>query len=212
MTSIDQQTLNTEQAAQQAVEQEIDIQARIRDITLQALTQGKLDKDGIKSVISAVTKGVISGSASNRDKLGSHFSEALNGMDDALASTAQAAKLASEEAISRISEFGQHEFNDTLKQMEALEDMFLETVNVAADQAGKLVSDSVRDLTGHLKNSGSAVGAQSREAADMLRTQLAQIGKQGITTAIDTGKQLGNQITQIASGILAGMADALNKK
>lgn len=211
MTDQDDVVTGAQAAAKKAVEDAIDIQQKVRDITLHALSERRLDKDSIKAVIRAVTEGVSEGIGDNKDKMGGSFKEALSGMDEALGKSAQAAKLASEEALGKVSDYADHEFKDTLKQLEGLEDLFIDTVNAAAEQASKLAGESFKDLTSHLKNTGSDVGSQAKEAADSLREELSRLGKEGVDTALDTGKKVGGQIAQVASGILAGMADALKK-
>ncbi|MDH5546530.1 MAG: hypothetical protein OEZ43_13125 [Gammaproteobacteria bacterium] len=207
----DENIQQTQDAAREAVEKDVDIQQTVRDITLKALTERQLDKEGIKAVIGAVTTGVTQGVEANKDKMNTSFKQALSGMDEAVAKSAQAAKLAATEAMGKVSDFADHEFKETLSQLENLEDLFIDTVNAAAQQAGKLANESFRDLTSHLKNSGSDAGRQAKEAAEQLRQQLTTAGKEGMEAAMKAGKQAGNQIAQIASGILAGMADALKK-
>lgn len=211
MTDQDDVVSGAQAAAKKAVEDAIDIQQKVRDITLKALSEKRLDKDSIKAVIRAVTEGVSEGIGDNKDKMSGSFKEALSGMDEALGKSAQAAKLASEEALGKVSDYADHEFKDTLRQLEGLEDLFIDTVNAAAEQASKLAGESFKDLTSHLKNTGSDVGNQAKEAADSLREELTRLGKEGVETALDTGKKVGGQISQIASGILAGMAEALKK-
>lgn len=211
MTDQDDVVSGAQAAAKKAVEDAIDIQQKVRDITLKALSEKRLDKDSIKAVIRAVTEGVSEGIGDNKDKMSGSFKEALSGMDEALGKSAQAAKLASEEALGKVGDYADHEFKDTLKQLEGLEDLFIDTVNAAAEQASKLAGESFKDLTSHLRNTGSDVGNQAKDAANSLREELTRLGKEGVDTALDTGKKVGGQIAQIASGILAGMAEALKK-
>jgi hypothetical protein len=201
----------TQDAAKAAVEEAIDIQQRVRDITLKALSERRLDKDGIKAVIRAVTTGASEGIGNNKEKIDESLKQALAGMDEALGKSAQAASLASQEALGKLSEFTDNEFKDTLKQLESLEDTFIDTVNAAAEKASKLAGESFQDLTTHLKNAGSDAGNQAKQAAGDLREEMTKLGKDGVDSAVDTGKKVGGQIAQIASGILAGMADALKK-
>ena len=211
MADLDDVVSGAQASAKKAVEEALDIQQKVRDITLKALSEKQLDKESIKAVIHAVTEGVSEGVGDNKDKLSGSIKEALSGMDEALAKSAQAAKLASQEALGKINDYADHEFKETLKQLDGLEDLFIDTVNAAAEQASKLAGDSFKDLTSHLKNTGSDVGSQAKVAADSLREELTKVSKDGVDSAVDTGKKVGGEIAQIASGILAGMADALKK-
>ena len=202
----------TQDAAKDAVEEALDIQASIREITLKALSERKLDRQGIKAVIQAVTQGVLSGIDLKPDQATENFNKALQGMDEALAKSAQAAKLASEEAAAKISDFTQHDFKDTLDQLETLEELFFDTIETVAGQASDLLGGTARDLSSHLKNTGSSVGRESQMALQALRDQFASISKESLSTAVEAGKEVSNQITEIASGILAGMSDAVSHK
>src|SRR4051794_1956104 len=77
------------EAAEDFVRKGIDIRARVHDLTLTALTRRRFDRDAMRDVFSAITAGVASGAQGAPDMRGS-IGDALKGMDEALARSAEA--------------------------------------------------------------------------------------------------------------------------
>ena len=203
---------SVKQAAKEAVTGQVDIRSRVRDITLKAFTERKLDQESIKQVVHAVTDGVMEGLEGSRDKIDASMKEAVSGLDDALSKSAEAAKLATEEALGRAGEFTDREFKHALDQLKDLESSFIDTLTTVANESSRLVNESLKDLVSHLQRTGTDAGATAKEAVVTLQEQLAKTGKEGMGNAMETGRQVGSQIAQLDSGILAGLADALDQR
>lgn len=197
--------------AKDAVQDELDIRERVRAITMRALTERSLDKEGIQAVVRSVSSGVIEGLDFNREHAGAVLKEAVSGMDEALGKSAEAARLATQEALGRTGEFADSEFKNALEQLKGLEQNFVDTLSTVAEQTSRFAGDSFKDLVTHLKRNGTDTGIAAKSAVSSLQEELAKVGKVGLDSAMTTGKQVGTQIAQIASGILAGMAEALAK-
>ncbi len=202
----------TENKVREAVSEGAGLRERVRDITLEALSQRRLNTDAVREVIEQVTEGVIGGVGAQSEQLQSSLKEALAGVDDALEKTAEAAKLAAEEALGRANEFSDHDLKTVLQELATLEDLFVDTLRNAAQQTGEVASQVLTDLAEHLKVAGTQAGAEAREAVDSLRAQLKAAGRDAAVEAAQAGKQMGEKLAQIASGFLAGMADALQAK
>ena len=196
-------------AAREAVSGAEDIRAKVRDITLKALSEQKLDGEGIKQVLHSVTDGVIQGLDGKKEQVDSTLKQAVGGMDEALTKTAEAAKLATQEAMGRAGEFTDKEFKNALDQLKSLENTFIDTLSMIANQSSRVANESLKELVQHLKRTGTDAGGVAKDAASTLQADLAKLGKESFESAVETSKQVGAQIAQIASGILAGMADAL---
>jgi len=207
--SVDQ---GTKDAAREAAGSGQDIRELVRDITLKALTERRLDKERIKTVIKSVTDGVVEGVGENKEKLQSSLKQAASGMDDALSKSAEAAKLATLEALGKASDFADNEFKEALKQLDGLEDLFIDTINKTAEQTSRLANESLKDLASHLKNTGTDAGRTAKEAVDTLTVDVSKLGKDAAKASVGASKEMGKQIADIASGILSGMADALKRK
>lgn len=214
MTDTEDPRIHTEEihdSAQQAVEQEqeVDIREKVRDITLNALTQRKLDAESIKAVVGAVAEGSRIGAVSHGERMGEALKEAISGLDDALTKAAEATKLAIEEAAGRAGDFSQQELKRSISDLGELEKIFLDTLTDIAKNGTDRAAEILGDLATHARNSGTAVGEQVVTALADLQRFVQQTGKAGLEAGVETARTTGAQIVQIASGILAGIADSL---
>ena len=204
MTEIDQQT-DVKDAVQAAVKSGTDVHQQIKDITLKALTKRQLDIDNIKSVTEAVGKGINEGMATHGEHGKEVFMQAATALDDALAMAAEASKLAIEEAASRVNEYSEHDLNDAIKDLQAMEGSFLDTLEKIAKGSNQVVSDIVSDFIAHTGQSGTAVGKQALIAMDALK-DMQQISKDII---VSSTVATASTLAQIGSGILLGIAESL---
>lgn len=95
-----------EAATAEVVGRGVDITEAVRDITLQALSQGRLDKEKIRGVVQSVVSGAGEGSQNKQESSSvANLREALSGIDEALANSVQASRLAIEEAAGQVGEF-----------------------------------------------------------------------------------------------------------
>ncbi|KPJ88096.1 MAG: hypothetical protein AMJ53_17280, partial [Gammaproteobacteria bacterium SG8_11] len=141
--------------AQKAAEEKVAIADEVRDITLKALSEGKLDGARIKGVIKAVMEGVSIGAAKKDTEVKSTLKEALTGVDEALAKTAEASKLAIEEAMGRVKDYNKEDLDKAIKDVKELEDTFVDTVKTVSKSGSTLVKDTLDDLITHAKNTGT---------------------------------------------------------
>ncbi|MDH5301311.1 MAG: hypothetical protein OEW58_08120 [Gammaproteobacteria bacterium] len=205
-------TDDVKQKAKSAVLDGEDLRQAVRDITLQALQSRKLDHQNIRAVVEAVLAGVSGGLQQPWDKARDDAARALHGVDDALQKAAQAAKLATEEAIGRGTEFSDHDLRAAIDELSTLESMFLETVKVVASQSSGVVADIFNDLGKHLKATGTQAGGQAKEAVNSLYDILSSAGRDGVANLTVAGKHVGEQLAHIAAGFLGGMAEAIAPK
>lgn len=201
-------TQHVEDAVRAAVVSGNDLYQQVRDITLKALTERELDMDNIKSVVQAVGKGIGSGISHQNKPAKTAFKQSVDALDDALGQTAEASRLAIEEAASRISEFSSHDLNQATEDIKNLEEMFLETISNVARESNETVFDIAEDFIAHARNSGTSVGRQTQSAMQSLN-QLRQIGQETILT---NTAATSSALAQIASGILSGIAESLHPK
>ena len=204
MTETNQQQ-DVKDAVRAAVKSGTDVHQRIKDITLKALTQRQLDMENIKSVTEAVSNGINEGMATQSEHAKEDFMQAITALDDALAMAAEASKLAIEEAVSRVSEYSEHDFNDAIKDLQAMEGSFLDTLEKVAKGSNQVLADIVGDFIAHTGQSGTAVGKQALIALDALK-DLPRLSKEIIVSGtVNTASTL----AQIGSGILLGIAESL---
>lgn len=205
MTETDQQQ-DVKDAVRATVKTGADVHQQIKDITLKALTQRQLDTENIKSVTEAVFNGINEGMATQGEHAKKVFLQAVTALDDALAISAEASKLAIEEAASRVSEYSEHDLNDAIKDLQDREGVFLDTLQKVAKGSTQVVADIVSDFIAHTGQSGTAVGKQTLIALEALK-DLPQISKDII---VSNTVATASTLAQIASGILLGIAESLH--
>lgn len=205
------ETNNIKAEAKQAISED-NIHERIKSITLMALSQRQLDKKGIKAVVNTVLLGITEGVGDSAERMKPQLSEALSGIDAALGKSAIAAHLASEEAVAKVSAFAKDDVKQTIEQLSDLEDLFIDTINLVAKESNHLTATVLSDLSRHLKNSGTQSGKEARAAIDQLKNIAIDVGKGSVTEVVCATEAAGQQLSHIASGILAGMAAAIQAK
>jgi hypothetical protein len=194
-----------ENEVRETLESGTDIYERVRVITLKALTERELDTDNIKKVVEAVLKGISSGISNQYEPAKDAFHQSASALDDALEITAQASKLAIEEAASRVNEFSQRDVNQASEDLKNIENTFLDTLEKVVWGSNEVAFNISRDFIAHARKNGTAVGKEAKiafEALDNLRHRGQDAVISGAVTTTST-------LAKIASGILSGIADSL---
>ena len=188
-----------------AVDSGTDIYQKVQAITLKALTDHELDLENIKSVVQSAGKGINAGLVSQNEQAQDAFKQAASALDDTLAKTVEASKLAIEEAASRVSDFSHDEVSEATDALKTLESLFIETMQTVAQSGNHMVRTVVEDFISHTQRSGTAVGEQTLLALDALK-QLPTLGKDTVVSStLATTKAL----AQISSGFLSGIAESI---
>jgi len=202
MTEANQQQDVTD-AVRDAVSSGTDIRQQVKDITLQALTRGRLDMENIRNVTKAVAQGIDEGIAGRDEHAAEAFVHAANALDDALAVAAEASTLAIQEAAYKAS--SQHDFNEAIKDIRNMEGLFIDTLEKLAKGSTQAVADIVNDFVAHAQKSGTAVGKQSFKALNAL----ADLPKISAELIISSTAATASALAEIGSGILMGIAESL---
>jgi hypothetical protein len=210
-TTLEDQDKKTEDDARNAVEDGENIREAVRDITLEALSAGHLDMQRIRDVVKSVLRGASLGAEKRIGGIEQALRESMAGVDEALAKSAEAFMLAIEEAAGSIKEFGSQDLKQGLKDLGALEGIFLDTVKNIARASDGMVKEVLGNLAQHAHNTGTAVGMAAKTAAEVLAGQLAASASEGVKSGVETAMQVGANISLAAAGFLEGIAETLKK-
>ena len=206
-------TDNTQQehsAARDSVIRGTDVQNEVRNIVVDALSNGKMDPEHIKEVVRSVFQGAIDGASTNVEQSKQVLEETIHGVDDALTQVAQASKLAIEEAVGNIKDYSEHDLKRALTDMNDLEGLFFQTLSEVAKAGQETTSNILSDLLHHAQKSSTSVGQTINEASDHLQSLLNKAGTN--IHAADAAKSTGASLARMASGFLEGIADSLSPK
>jgi len=198
--------------AREAVEHGENIRDTMRKITLAALGRGRLDAEGMGRVVRSVVQGASLGIAGAGERSAEALGEALSGIDDALAKSAEATKLAIEEAAGQLKDYGKKDLERAFNDLHALEGMFLDTIkNVAEDSAG-VARETLQGLLRHAKDNGTTAGATATAAITGLEQKLGRTLREIAAAGTDVALSTSSNLAEAAAGFLSGVADTLDAK
>ena len=197
-----------------AVAQGTNVEEAVQHLTLKAMNASRLDTDSLRRIINAVMRGAHEGAHQKLEHANDQsqtaqkqISNAVAGLDSALASFAEASKLAVEEAASRAKKFSDTELAQTRSDLESLEAMFLDTLHDTASTAKGLVADTLHDLTSHAKRNGTAVGEQLKLTLATLAQQMSSVSHAQLEAGFKLAQSTADFISKAAAGVLASLED-----
>jgi len=185
------------------------ISERVRAITLQALSEGHLDTQSIKQVMTAVLNGAQRGFTREDEHRSQALREAVRGLDDALAYAAEATKLAIQEAAGRTSDYSRQGLKTAVDDLAELESQLVETLGKAAQSATGVAQATLRDLTEHARTSGTAVGDKARSALSELSHAVSGSARETTTAGAQVLRKEATLIAALAAGVLKGFSTHL---
>ena len=200
------------QAASDSIRQGEAVRERVRELTLNALTSRRFDREAIRETVRAVTEGVSLGAEGGSTGGTRHsLAEAFRGMDQALAKSVEAGQ----EAVRRILDTGrgvsERELQQALAGLQKIEEDFVATVSQVAETAGERVAPELREAVGKATRAGTHTGRQVAAAMTELTRTLAGTSLKVTLAGIEVAGEFGVRFAQIAGGVLSGMAAALDK-
>jgi polyhydroxyalkanoate synthesis regulator phasin len=203
---------NEAKQARGAVEHGVNIRESMRDITLAALSRGRLEAEEMRRVVRSVMQGASLGLSKAGDKSREAMGEALAGIDDALAKSAEATRLAVEEAAGKLKDYGKQDLEQSFEDLRTLEKMFLDTLkDVTAESAGT-AKEVLQDLWPHARDSGTTAGATAKEAIVNLERKLGRTLREIASAGHDAALNTTAKLADAAAGFLAGISETLSAK
>ena len=190
---------------QRAVEQGLDLQERVKQLTLSHIGAGRFDLAALRELSQAVLNGALAGAqpllSSARLQGGparAALEQVVAGLDAALARLAQSASLALQEAAGQARSHSETELARARADLGRLESLYLDTLQAAAAGARDMAGQIMTELAEHARRNGSAVGAQLHETLAGGARQLGELGRAQVG---------GDLLRQIAAGVLGGLAE-----
>jgi len=187
-------------AAAEAMKTGGDVSRRIRDLTLEALSNRRFDREGIRDVVRSVTEGMAAAAPASGGSMRKAMGAAFRGMDDALTRSVEAGEEALRKMVAAGRSINDNEVKQALAGLKKIEEDFIATVSQVAASANERVRPELRALVERATHAGTETGRQSAK----LMTEFAFSG-------MEIAAHFSARFAQAASGVLAGMADALEK-
>jgi len=189
-------------AAPAAVEDE-PIRERVKKLTSQVLQQGRVDPEAVREVASAVLGRTSGSTAVTGAKAREFFAEGVRQLDDALVKSAGATHDALQQLASRGPDFTDNDLKAALVSLRKLEEDYVAASNRLAEALNADLRREMTEIAAHAQNLG--VEASVRAASMMGEFASNVSAGSGLATV----RGASANVAMLASGVLAGIADAL---
>src|SRR5918994_1647536 len=177
-----------------------DVTRRMRDLTLDALRNRSFDREGIREVVLAVTEGMAAAAPASGGTPRQAMGQAFRGMDEALTKSVEAGESALRQMVATGRGVADNEVKQALAGLKKIEEDFVETVSKVAASTNERARPELRALVERATHAGTETGKQT-----------AKLMAEFTFSGMELAGQFSVRFAQMAGGVLAGMADALEK-
>ncbi len=196
----------------EAVSRDDDLRAKVRQLVTDAILKREADPKAIRSVMQAAMEGLGTGLAQRAGQTGNALKEAVGGLDQAIAKSAYAMRMAIEEAAGQGRQFSERDLNEALDALRRMEADLMDLLKQTGEKTQGTLKGEFDRLREHLSHNGTDTGAQVRDMLDVLKGKLAAAGAGAAGEAGQTAREASGRLAAVTSGILRGLADAIDAK
>src|SRR5262245_55982653 len=196
----DKDSSSIRHAAGEAMKAGADVTRRVRDLTLEALKNRRFDREGIRETVRSVTEGMAAAAPASGGSLRQAMGQAFRGMDEALTRSVQAGEEALRQMVATGRNLNDNEVKQALAGLKKIEEDFVATVSQVAGSVNERARPELRALVERASQAGTETGRQ-----------VAHLMSEFAFSSVELAGQFSVRFAQMASGVLAGMADALEK-
>jgi hypothetical protein len=182
------------------------IRQRVKELTSQVLQQGRIDPDAVREVVRAVIGRTPADAAPGAADAREQFADAVRKLDEALMKSAAATHTALQQLALRGRDYTDNDLKEALLSLKKLEEDYVTTTKTVADEMSGSLRREMLGLAAHAQNVGVEASARVatvvREFANSMPT----------SPALATVRGASVRMALLASGLLAGVADALGEQ
>jgi len=197
-----------------------------RDATKKALAEAHFSADRIKKVSHTVISAAVETAGEADTNIREVASGAVRGTREGVTSAVESTKETLSVAGAKTKSFVTEDLAQTKEDLEAVGDLFLETIRGVAGRSGKVAGDVLTEIADQTRKIPSILKEKAGEAAEAVSNRLKELGKdtfgkaaqlteETVHTAAEETKELSKRALDIArgavSGILQGAKHALKK-
>jgi len=179
------------------------IRERVKGLTSQVLQHGRADPDAVRDVVRAMLGRTPGNAAVGDDDARQMFADAVRAIDEALVRSASATHGALQQLASRGKDFTDNDLKEALVSLRKLEEDYMAAANRLAEAMTGNLRREMTELAVHAQNVGV-------EASTRVATMMGELASgMGAAPALATMRGASVRMALVASGVLAGVADAL---
>jgi hypothetical protein len=197
------QEQTTSDAASPPTAEDQAIRERVKELTSQALQRGRVDPEAVRDIVRAMIGATPGNAATGGAEERELFAEAVRKLDEALVKSVSATHDALQRLASRGQNFTDNDLKEALVTLRELEQDYTAAASRIAEAMTGNLTREITELAVHAQNVGAE--ASARVAGMMGEFAGGVRALPGISTIRDTSVRM----TLLASGVLAGVADAL---
>ncbi|HET7023407.1 MAG TPA: DUF6781 family protein [Xanthobacteraceae bacterium] len=179
------------------------IRERVKGLTSQALKEGRIDPEAVRDVARAVIGGTADNVAVSGAETRELFADLVRSLDAALTKSASEVHDALQQLAARGKDFTDNDLKEALVSLRRLQQDYTAAASRIAEAMTGNLRREMAELAVHAQNIG--VEASARVASMM--GEFAE--GVGTTTGMAGIRDASARVALLASGVLAGVADAL---
>lgn len=196
----------------QMMDRDADLRRRVRDLVTRVLVRREIEPAQIRAVMNATLEGVGEGLRRRGDMAGSALKDAVGGLDEAVGRSVYALRMALEETRGEGRAFAETDVKITVEAVRELERDLLDTLKRAADHSQGWLKVELVNLRAHLQRTGTDTGTQVRSVLETLNNRLSAASAGSTRDARAAASETKERLAAVASGILRGLADAIDNQ
>jgi phage-related tail protein len=189
-------------------DEDLAIRQRVRDLTSQVLEQGRVDTGAVADIVRAVTGQRAAPPHVSDAEAREVFADTVRGLDEALLNSANATHAALQQLAARGKDFTTNDLKEALASLRTLEEDYVAAADCIAEAMSGNLRREMTELAGHAQ----AVGAEASARAAGIMGEFASRMGESATSGLQTMRGTSIRMALLASGVLAGVADALRDR
>jgi phage-related tail protein len=189
-------------------DEDLAIRQRVRDLTSQVLEQGRVDTGAVADIVRAVTGQRGAPPHVSDAEAREVFADAVRELDEALLNSANATHAALQQLAARGKDFTTNDLKEALASLRTLEEDYVAAADCIAEAMSGNLRREMTELAGHAQ----AVGAEASARAAGIMGEFASRMGESATSGLQTMRGTSIRMALLASGVLAGVADALRDR
>jgi hypothetical protein len=179
------------------------IRERVKGLTSQALQQGRIDPEAVRDIARAVIGGTPGNMATSGAETRELFADAVRKLDEALVKSASATHDALQQLATRGKDFTDNDLKEALVSLRQLQQDYAAAANRIAEAMTGNLRREMTELAAHAQNIGVEASARVASMMGEFATDV------GATSGMAKIRDASARMALLASGALAGVADAL---
>jgi polyhydroxyalkanoate synthesis regulator phasin len=180
------------------------IRERVKELTSQVLQQGRVDPEAVRDVVSTVLGRTPGTAVESGAKARELFADAVRQLDEALVKSASATHGALQQLASRGQDFTDNDLKEALASLRKLQDDHVAVANRLSEAMSANLRRELTELAAHAQNLGVEASVRVASVMGEFASSMSGAG-----SGLATVRGASARVAVLASGVLAGIADAL---